>query len=87
MRFDTPSSLLVSLNTTISGVTVTLKYVSAITTDRHAWSLIARLTFQILAVSLRTTRINIQIFYMVLALRLVFCTDFRTDSNFYCIRH
>jgi hypothetical protein len=41
-----------------------------------------KLTFQSLAVSLRTTRFNIQKFYMVLALRSVFCTDLRTDSVF-----
>jgi hypothetical protein len=42
---------------------------------------------QILAVSLLTTRFNIQKLYMVLALRCVFCTDLRTDSDFCCIRH
>jgi hypothetical protein len=31
-------------------------------------------------VSLRTTRFNIQKFYMVLTLRLVFCTDLRTAT-------
>jgi len=31
----------------------------------------------------RTTRFNIKKFYMVLALRWVFCTDLRTDSGFY----
>jgi hypothetical protein len=36
-------------------------------------------------VSLRTTRFKIQKFYMVLALRLVFCTDLRTDSGLCCI--
>jgi hypothetical protein len=35
-----------------------------------------------LAVPLRTTRFNIQKFYMVLALRWVFCTYLRTDSDF-----
>jgi len=35
-------------------------------------------------VSLRTTRFNIQKFYMALALRLVFCTDLRTDTSLYC---
>jgi len=45
------------------------------------------LTFKILAVSLRTIRFNIQKFYMVLALRRVFCTDLRTDSDFCFIRH
>jgi len=44
-------------------------------------------TFQSLAVSLRTTRFNIPKFYTVLALRSVFCTDFRTDSGLCCIRH
>jgi hypothetical protein len=39
------------------------------------------LNFQSLAVSLRTTRFNIQKFYMVLALSLVFCADLRTDSD------
>jgi len=37
---------------------------------------------QSLAVSLRTSRFNIQQFYMVLSLRWVFCTDLRTDSDF-----
>ena len=36
---------------------------------------------------LRTTRLNIQKFYIVLALRSVFCTDLRTDSGLCCIRH
>jgi hypothetical protein len=34
------------------------------------------------SVSLRATRLNIQNFYFVLALRWVFCTDLRTDSDF-----
>jgi hypothetical protein len=38
------------------------------------------LTFLSLAVSLRSTRFNIQKFYLLLALRWVFCTDRRTDS-------
>ena len=33
-------------------------------------------------VCLRTTKFNIQKFYMVLALRCVFCMDLRTDSEF-----
>ena len=45
------------------------------------------LTFQSLAVSLRTARFNIQKFYMVLALRSLFCTDLRPDSDLCCIRH
>ena len=45
------------------------------------------LTFYSLAVSLRTTRFNIQKFYMALALRWVFCTDIRTDSDFCFIQH
>jgi hypothetical protein len=40
------------------------------------------LTFQSLAVSLRTARFNIQKLYMVLALCCVFCVDLRTDSGF-----
>ena len=47
----------------------------------------AKLTFQSLAVSLRTTRFNIQKFYMALALRWVFCTDIRTDSDVCFIQH
>jgi hypothetical protein len=39
------------------------------------------------AVSLLTTRFNNQKFYMVLALRSVFCVDLRTDSGLCCIRH
>ena len=49
--------------------------------------LIEYLTFWTLAVSLRTTRFNIQKFYMVLALRLLFCTDIRTHSDFCFIHH
>jgi len=45
------------------------------------------LTFSSLAVSLRTTRFNIQKFYMVLALRLVFCLDLRTDSDSWFTHH
>ena len=45
------------------------------------------LTFQSPAVSLRTTRVNIKKFYMVLTLRWVSCTDLRTDSNLCFIRH
>ena len=40
-----------------------------------------------LAVSLLTTRFNIQKFYMVLALRSVFCADLRTGSGLCCIHH
>jgi hypothetical protein len=40
-----------------------------------------------LAVSLGTTRFNIQKFYMALALRWVFCKDLRKDSDLYFIRH
>ena len=39
------------------------------------------------AVTLRSTRFNIQKFYMALALPLVFCTDIRTDSDFCFIQH
>jgi hypothetical protein len=45
------------------------------------------LTFQSLAVTLRTTRFNIQKFYMALALRCMFCTDIRTDSDICFIHH
>ena len=45
------------------------------------------LTFQSLAISLRTTRINIQKFYIMLPLRSVFCTDLRTKSDFCFIHH
>jgi len=38
-----------------------------------------------LADSIRTTRFNIQTFYIVLALSLTFCADLRTDSD-YCFR-
>jgi hypothetical protein len=62
--------------------------------NRLIWSqlysmshLLLPLAFQILAVSLLTTRFNIQKFHMVLALRSVFCTDLRTDSGLWCIRH
>jgi hypothetical protein len=45
------------------------------------------LTFYSLAVSLRTNRFPIQKFYMVLALRWVSCTHFRTHSDLCFIRH
>ena len=45
------------------------------------------LTFQSLAVPVRTTSCSIQKFYMALALRWVFCTDIRTDSDFCFIHH
>jgi len=45
------------------------------------------LTIQSLAVSLRTTSLNIQKFYMVLALRRVFCKDLRTESGLWCIHN
>ena len=45
------------------------------------------LTIQTLAVSLCTTRLNIKKFYMMLALRRVFCKDLRTESGVWCIRH
>jgi hypothetical protein len=45
------------------------------------------LTFQNLAISLLITKIKIRKFYMVLALRWVFCTDFRTDSGLCFIRY
>jgi len=51
------------------------------------WNLVATLTFQSLAVSLRTARFNIQNFYMVLALRWVVCTDLRTDRDLSFTRH
>jgi hypothetical protein len=45
------------------------------------------LAFQSLAVSLRTTRFNIQQFYVVPALLWVFGTDLRTDSGLCLILH
>ena len=45
------------------------------------------LTFKSLAVTLRDTRFNTQKFYMALALRRVFCTDIRTDSDFCFLHH
>ena len=51
-------------------------------TDRHV-----NLILYSLAVTLRTARYNIQKFYMVLALRWVFCTDIRTNSDFCFIHH
>jgi hypothetical protein len=44
------------------------------------------LTFESLAVSLHTARFNIQNFYMELALRSMFFTDLRTDSDLCCRR-
>ena len=46
----------------------------------------SQLTFKSLAVSCRTTRFNIQNFYMALSLPLVFRTDLRLDSDF-CFTH
>jgi len=40
------------------------------------------LTFASLAVSIRTTRFNIQKFYMVFSLLWMFRTDLRIDSDF-----
>ena len=60
---------------------------------RHYFTLICsddlscQLTFSSLVVSLRTTRFNIQQFYMVLALRWVFCADLRTDGDFCFVHH
>jgi hypothetical protein len=45
------------------------------------------LTFQSLAVSLRTTRFKIKKFYMLFAMRWVFCRDLRTDSDLCFICH
>ena len=45
------------------------------------------LTFQTLAVSLCTTRFNIKKFYMVFALRRVFCLVIRTEGDFCFINH
>jgi len=45
------------------------------------------LTFYSLAVSLHTIGFNVQKFYMLLALRCVFCTDLRTDSDLCFIRN
>ena len=55
--------------------------------DYGFYFLYLNLTFKSLAVSLLTTRFNIQKFYMVLALLSVFCTDLRSDSDFCFIRH
>jgi hypothetical protein len=49
-------------------------------TDFFLWGFLT-LAFKSLAVSLRTTRFNIQNFYMVLALRKVFFRDLRTNSD------
>jgi len=48
---------------------------------------LCKLTFQSLAVSLRTTRFNIQKFCMVLALRRVFCADLVKESGLCCTHH
>jgi hypothetical protein len=45
------------------------------------------LTFYDQAVSLLIARLNIQKFYMVLALRCVFCTYLRTDSDLCFTQH
>ena len=50
-------------------------------------TLFCTLTFKSLAITLCTTRFNIQKFYITLALRWVFCTDIRTDSDFCFIHH
>jgi hypothetical protein len=49
------------------------------TSVRTSQAALHQLTFKSLAVSLPTTRFNIQKFYMVLVLRWVFCTDLRTQ--------
>jgi len=49
--------------------------------------LIPTLTFYSLSVSLRTTRLNIQNFYIVLALFWEFSMDLSTDSDFCFVRH
>ena len=46
-----------------------------------------QLTFQSLAVSLRSTRFNIQKFYMALALRWLFLTGVGTNSDYFPIHH
>jgi hypothetical protein len=45
------------------------------------------LTFQNLAVTLRTTRFNTKISTWCPHCVYVFCTDLRTNSNFYLIKH
>jgi hypothetical protein len=57
--------------------------------NAETWSLNSDhiLTFQSLEVSLRTTRFNIQEFYMLLALRWVFYTDLRTNIDLCFIHH
>jgi len=55
--------------------------------QRIVYCYIFHLKFYSLAASLRTTRYKIQEFYMVLALRCVFCTDLRTDSDLCFIHH
>ena len=45
------------------------------------------LIFESLSISLRTTRYNIQKFYMVLALRWGFCMDLRTNSDLGHLHH
>ena len=53
----------------------------------HATANFCHLTFKSLVVSLRTTRLNIQKFYMALTLHSAFCTDIRTDSDYFPILH
>jgi hypothetical protein len=56
--------------------------------DEWDWSVGGMtLTFKSLVVSLRTIRFNIQIFYMVLALRWVFFTDLSTNSDLCFVHH
>jgi hypothetical protein len=45
------------------------------------------LALKSLPVSLNTTRLNIKKIYMVIALRWMFCTDFRRGSGLWCIHN
>ena len=53
----------------------------------HPGRLAFSLTILSLALTLRTTRSNIQKFYVVLTCIYVFCTDLRTNSGYSLIPH
>jgi hypothetical protein len=68
------------------GNTTLQKYKSRFIFNKN-YQTVDTLFFQSLAVSLSNNRLNIKKFYVSFALRCVFCTDLRTNSDFYFIQH
>jgi hypothetical protein len=92
LRLDLYSGLFPRTNPTriyINFLSLLSYVLHACPAESFSFSLIrlAILTFWSLAVFLRPTRFTVQKFYMVLALRWVFCTDLRTDSDLWFIHH